>query len=194
MNTLRCLALVLPMLLLWPLPASGWELKQAFQMGGEGGGDKLITILDREGETKEIRGGDGFFFGIGVTLIPEQPAYRKWRTQFTVNWKFEYDETRRGKLNWERFPLEIMQFYVARPWRYGIGLSYQPGPRLDGKGELAAIDTKYEASLGYMFQVIHVTDDHHFVGARFILIEYEERGSDTTLSGNSYGIVVGVQF
>ncbi len=174
-----------------PLHA-GDRTKIIFQGAIEGGGDDLITLYYTDGHSETVRAGGLLLLGGGIayqTLADNE----RLQTRLTFNWKSDSTSEADGEMDWNHFPLELIQFYEGEKIAMGIGLTYHLAPSLKGSGRLAYYDVDFENALGNVFELNYKLSKTGFVGFRYTSIEYEYSNSGNTVDGSTFGISLGAK-
>ena len=159
-------------------------------LGLDFGGDTLVTMIYTDGHDSDIKAGELFHFNAGV-IIPNGTT--DFETQFTIGWKFDKSSAENGDVSFDRFPVEILEFYKLRRFRFGGGITYHINPSLDGDGFASGIEAEFDDALGFVLQVDYMFRQFS-VGLRYTDIEYEVKDSGVDVDGNSIGIVLGLRF
>ena len=166
------------------------SLYWTFSFGLDFGGDTMVTVIYTDGHDNDIKAGELAYFNAGV-IIPNGTS--DFETQFTIGWKFDKSSADNGDVSFDRFPIEMLEFYKLGRFRFGGGLTYHLNPSLDGDGVASAIEADFDDALGFVLQVDFLFRQGS-VGLKYTDIEYQVEGSEVDVDGNSIGIVFGLRF
>lgn len=176
-----------------------------------GGGDKIGEITyyrenedgnrERTGSSNMTAGGL-FALNLGAGIRPFSNG-SEWETQITLGYKSNNKDGENGKINFTRYPVDIIQFYNLNKLRFGAGITYHMSPDLSSKVNGNTADFDLESALGFTFQVDYFFEKAIFIGAKVELIEYQQKSYEydsaisdesKTLDGNNIGIVFGIRY
>lgn len=162
------------------------------QMGIDVGGDEMVRAVFVGGESDSINAGELIHFDIGLS-IPSAQSNPAWESQLTLGWKNDSIDAGNGTLDWSRFPVDFLQFYIVNDWRFGAGLSWHFDPTLEGNGVVAG-KVEFDNAMGFLLEADYLAGLNReiFLGARLTLIEYEV-GTES-VDADSLGAVVGWRF
>ncbi len=163
------------------------------QVGLDFGGDEIASVIYSDGSDQTINAGGMLQFGGGI-LIDTMANSNIYQTQLTINWKFDSSNASNGDVSWDRYPLELMQFYNTDLLRIGGGLTYHLSPSLTTSGFASGNDLDFDNALGFVMEVDYKFSEKGFVGARLTSIEYQLSNSSETIDGSSFGITLGGYF
>lgn len=158
--------------------------------GFDFGGDKMVTLEYDDGDESDIRAGELAYINIGM-IVPNGKS--DFETQVTIGWKFDSSNADNGDVSFYRFPIEVLQFYKQEKFRIGGGITYHLAPSLDGSGVVSYIEADFENALGFVLEG-DILFEPLYAGLKITNIEYEVKGYDEKVNGNSFGIVLGVRF
>ncbi|MGI9302427.1 MAG: hypothetical protein ACR2RB_06950 [Gammaproteobacteria bacterium] len=159
--------------------------------GADFGGDDLIEVAFTDGSTEDIQAGELIHLAAGLDF-PTSPANEALRTEVSIGWEFDRADAVNGEVEWERYPLELLQFYSLGYWRFGGGATYHINPTLDGEGFAGSVDLEFDDALGFVVQADVAVGPYIDLGARFTSIEYSAGGVD--VDGNSFGVIASLRF
>jgi hypothetical protein len=159
-------------------------------LGFDAGGDKMATVQYENGDDNDIKAGEIANLNIGVII---QNGTSDFETQFTIGWKFDSSSAENGDLSFNRYPIELLQFYKPGRFRFGGGITYQMNPSLDGSGFASDIKVDFDNALGFVLQGDFLFD-LYYAGLRYTNIEYEVENYESKVGGDSVGLVLGFRF
>ncbi|MBI3771861.1 MAG: hypothetical protein HY272_04075 [Gammaproteobacteria bacterium] len=169
------------------------DLKWLIRGGIDLGGDELAHAYFTNGNDDKINAGEMLSVaagGIYSTTPFTQPGLE---TEVAIGWKFDTISGKNGNINWNRYPLEVLEFYRTGTWRFGGGLTYHMNPKLTSDGVAASLGTvSFDDALGVIGEIDYLTDTGLMIGGRVTLIDYKARNQ--TANGNSIGVSVGYRF
>lgn len=162
------------------------------QLGIDVGGDEMAKATFVDGESDSINAGELLHFDIGL-LIPSSPSNPEWESQLTIGWKNDSISAENGTLDWSRFPVDFLQFYVMNDWRFGAGLTWHFNPILEGSGVVSG-EVEFDNALGFLLEADYLIglNREMYLGARVTLIEYEVETE--SVQADSFGAVWGWRF
>ena len=181
------------LLLLASTNSEARDLQWVLQMGVDVGGDKIADVYFDDGSNQTINAGGLIQFGGGV-LIDTLSASSVYQTQLTINWKFDSAQASNGDVSWDRYPLEVIQFYNTDLIRIGAGLSYHLSPAVSTSGFASGNDIDFDNALGLVLEVDYKFGEKGYFGGRLTSIEYQESTTGTTIDGSSIGLTLGAHF
>ncbi len=173
--------------------AEARDIKWVAQMGADFGGDKIVDVSYSDGSDQTINAGGMLQFGAGI-LIDTLAGSSVHQTQLTINWKFDTTNASNGEVIWDRYPLELMQFYNTELFRIGAGASYHLNPSVTTSGFASGNDLDFDNALGLVVELDYKLSEKGFIGVRFTNIEYQVSNSSATIDGDSVGVVLGGVF
>ena len=162
------------------------------QLGIDAGGDELVEVQFDNGDKQEIDAGGLIHFAVGGVFPTAATAYPNLETQLSIGWKFDNSSAKNGDVDWDRYPIELLQFHRTENWRFGAGITYHLNPKLEGSGDASHIQADFDDALGYIVEIDYLTSSNSILGAKFTFIDYEINA--TSLSGNSVGVVLGMRY
>lgn len=145
------------------------------------GGDDLAVVAFEDGDSQNVKAGQGFGIGLGGWFRPveEMPL----EIQAALGYKFVTTAASNADIGVTRTTLQVNAVYrFANDWYLGGGLLHHMGPTLDGDGFFEDIDfddaTGFSAEVGWKWIGLHVTRldysadgyedaDAGFIGLRF---------------------------
>ena len=168
------------------------EIEWVIQAELSTGGDKIAEVIFDDGSKETIYGGGTYMFGGGI-LVDTLSDSSIYQTQLTINYKFDSSNASNGDISWDRYPLELIQFFNTDQWRLGAGLSYHLSPSVSGSGFASGFDANFDDALGFVAEIDYLFDDQGFIGGRISSIEYKSEYGGT-MDGSSIGLIVGAHF
>jgi hypothetical protein len=169
------------------------DFKWLIRGGMDLGGDELAHAYFTNGNTDKIHAGEMLGVAGGGVYSPSPFTQPGLETELTLGWKFDSITGKNGSIDWDRYPLEVLEFYRVSTWRFGGGLTYHMNPTLTSDGVAANIGTvSFDDALGVVGEIDYLTDTGLLIGGRLTMIDYKARNQ--TVSGNSIGVNVGYRF
>ena len=92
-------------------------------LAGNTGGDKLANIDYEDGETSNIKAGEGGMLAIGVVW-----AHKKIELQSTLGFSADSAPASNGDASFTRLPIELMAFWQYKQFRTGGGITHHFNP------------------------------------------------------------------
>lgn len=174
------------------LPAQALEVRPLVKAGLDFGGETLATAEFEDGDTEEIKAGEGVYFGGGLTLINDG---RDLELHLTAAYKFAVINADNGDIEWTRWPLEALAFYRFPQVRIGGGLVYHVNPKLEGDGVVRNIDVRFENALGAVVQVDWRITDAIALGGRLTWLDYKAKApASGRVSADGIGLSFSMNF
>ena len=174
------------------LAAQGAEIRPLLKAGLDLGGDTLLTVAFTDGDTKEIKANDGFYFGGGLAVID---AERRMEYHLTAAFKYGLIAAENGDVEWTRFPIEALAFYRLARLRLGGGLAYHVSPRIETSGAVGNPDVKFKNALGAVLQADWLVSEKIALGGRYTILEYDVKGDFSgSAKSNGFGISFSINF
>lgn len=168
------------------------EIRPLIKAGADFGGDTIVTVTFDDGDTKKVRGNQGFYIGGGAAIID---AGRNMEYHLTAALKFYFVDADNGDVEWTRVPLEALAFYRFERMRLGGGLTYHVNPRIEGSGFATPLDIKFKNALGVVLQADWRATESLGLGVRYTFLEYEAKGNFTgTARASGFGLAASFSF
>lgn len=156
------------------LPCSAVEIKGLFGVGGEFGGDKLLSLTYTDGSTSDILVGQGLllFGGADVKdILKSGPLGLD--LQATIGVKYStIQEATNANANFYRFPAELLIFGRINNFRVGAGPVLHFANSFSGSGALSDYTFKFDNALGVTAQADYTWFEHYALGVRYTSIAY----------------------
>jgi hypothetical protein len=126
----------------------------------EFGGDDLVTVDFEDGESQDIKAGQGLGLGIGGWFRPV--ADNPFEVHALVGFKYTTTAAENADINVSRMVLRLDGVYrFANEWWASIGLTHHASPELDGDGFFEDIPfddaTGFSAGFGWKWIGLHYT-------------------------------------
>jgi len=156
------------------------------RIGIDGGGDTVDQVVMTDGSTQKLSAGGLFTIAAGLVYTPVATPLV---VEATIGFKVDDVTASNGKLQFDRWPLELLASYRIERHRIGGGLAYHLSPtyscKVDGQCDFSS---SADDALGAIVQYAYGDYTGGFVwdlGLRFTLITYQAPGGE--FSGNSFG-------
>jgi hypothetical protein len=147
----------------------------------EFGGDDLVTISFEDGDTQDVKAGQGIGIGVGGWFRPMRSAPLE--VQAIVGFKYVTTAASNADIKVTRTTLNLNGVYrFANNWYVGAGLIHHMGPELDGDGFFE--DIEFDDATGFNVEV-----GWKWIGLRFAKLEYSADGYEDADAGS-----IGVRF
>ena len=159
----------------------GWEpgtTRAAVDAGVGAGGDKLVTVVYSNGDTKTIYAGDGVYADFGVQHNFEGS---NWSLKASAGFDYAAASGSNATVSFNRYPLDLLAIYTIGRNHIGFGLTEHTSPRLDLDGLGPNVDFANATGVVLQYQ-------YWLFGARYTGINYKVSNCPTgcsSVSGNS---------
>jgi TPR repeat protein len=174
-------------------PDEGARLHLLLAFGLQFGGEPLVEIQRRDGQTSQLQAGDALNISLGALLEPYRGKTHALQFQATGGYNYAGAKARNGSAELTHWPSELLAFYYHRPYRLRIGggPQYQLTTSLTGTGVIPR-RIAFDNALGGVFQAEWLPKTWLSVYARYTLIGYTPAGSSESISGNAFGLGMGL--
>jgi hypothetical protein len=152
-----------------------------FNLDLDYGGDDLVTVSFEDGDSQNVKAGQGIGFGLGGWFRPIEDS--PFELQAALGYKYVTTAADNADINVSRTTLQLNAVYrFANDWYLSGGLIHHMGPELNGDGFFEDIEfddaTGFGAEVGWKWIGLHVTTldysadgyedaDAGYVGVRF---------------------------
>ncbi len=167
------------------------EVKGHAKVGYDTGGDTLVTVVFNNGDRENIKANQGFFFGGGVSIVTQDKAIE---TEISLTYKVDDITASNGDVTWSRWPLDALVFYRWDKVRVGGGLTDHFSPKLSGGGVVSGLNVSFKTSVGEILQADWRITEKMNLGARYTILDYELKNTNTKIKSNGLGIVFSGSF
>ncbi len=151
----------------------------------EFGGDELVTIDFEDGDSQEIRAGQGVTAAGGGWFRPI--ADHPFEIQALIGFKYVTSAAENADINVSRVVLELDALYrFENDWWTSIGLTHHAGPELDGDDFFE--DISFDDATGVTFGV-----GWKWIGLHYTSIEYSSEFFED-VDASSVGLSFTYQF
>lgn len=153
-------------------PACAVDVRPAFKIGADLGGDTLVEIQTSGGssDTRKITAGQGLFLGAGASILSDA---KDLEGEVTLSYKFAGISAQNGDINWSVLPLDALVFYRMPNFRFGGGLTFHINPTLKGSGAASGLQANYKDAAGLVLQGDYMFGDRIKLGLRLVGIKYK---------------------
>ena len=186
-------------------PAYAVDVRPAFKVGAELGGDTLVSVQTNGGgsDTRKLSAGQGLFLGGGASILSDA---KDLEGEVMLSYKFAGVSAQNGDINWSVLPLDALLFYRMPNFRFGGGLTFHINPTLKGSGDASGLQANYKNAAGVVLQADYMFGEKIKLGLRLTGIKYKADtvSSASNLQGNptpatnpkagSIGVVFTVSF
>jgi hypothetical protein len=134
----------------------GWLAQADFDFGG----DDLATVSFENGDTQDVKAGQGIALAFGGYFRPSDSV--PFELQGIVGYKFVTTAASNADIKVTRTTLQLNGIYrFANGWYAGGGLTRHMGPKLDGDGFFENVDfddaNGFTAEIGWRWIGLHYT-------------------------------------
>jgi hypothetical protein len=186
-------------------PSYAVDVRPAFKIGAELGGDTLISVPTTGGssDNKKLTAGQGLFLGGGASILSDDKALEG---EVTLSYKFSGITASNGDITWSVLPLDALLFYRMPNFRIGGGLTFHLNPTLKGSGAASGLDANYKDAAGLVLQGDYMFGEKIKLGLRYVAVKYKAEtitpaaglvvnsNPPSTAKTNSLGVVFTVSF
>jgi hypothetical protein len=145
------------------------------------GGDDLVTLSFEDGDTQNVKAGQGLAFALGGWFRPAENLPLE--LQGALGYKFVTTAASNADIKVTRTTLQLNAVYrFENDWYLGAGVVRHMGPKLDGDGWFE--DIEFDDATG-----LNVELGWKWVGLHFTSMDYSAAGYEDASAGN-----VGVRF
>jgi hypothetical protein len=149
------------------------------QMDLDFGGDDIATLSFEDGDTQDVKAGQGIGFGVGGWFRPV--ASVPFELQGILGYKVVFTAADNADIKMTRSTLQLNGVYrFANEWYVGAGFVQHMSPELDGDGFFEDVEfdnaTGFNAEVGWKWVALHYTK-----------IEYSSDGFEDA-DGSNVGI------
>ncbi len=165
------------------------------QMGADFGFETLLEVRMSDGSSRSIKANQGINGSIGAAFFPLDGG--RFATQATIGIEYSGIQAANGSARWLAFPLDVIEFAYADPFRFGLGFSYLLAPSLAGDGVLSEFNVDLKNSLGIVFEGDCVWRrggagaTRYSFGVRYVWQKLEAERGGPAVGANAIGIVLG---
>lgn len=139
------------------------------------GGDDLATVSFEDGESQNVKAGQGFGIAIGGWFRPVEETPLE--VQAALGYKFVTTAASNADIGVTRTTLQLNAVYrLANNWYFGAGLMRHMGPELDGDGFFE--DIEFDDATGFSAEV-----GWKWIGLHFASIDYSAEGYEDADAG-----------
>lgn len=158
-------------------------------IGVSAGGDDLATAKYTNGNSVDIKAGNGVYFTAGVN-------YRftpQFSLQGTVNFHVDDTNANNGSIKFQRFPAELLAYYhFSEQWRVGAGVRYVSGAKLSSSGVVSGININFDNTTSGVIEGEYFWNPKMGMKLRYVNEKYnaagyrEVKANHVGISGNYY--------
>jgi hypothetical protein len=151
---------------------AGWLLDLDLDFGG----DDLATVSFTDGESQDIKAGQGIQLGVGGYFRPKPTV--PFELQGIVGYKFVTTAATNADIRVTRTVLQFNAVYRhASDWYLGAGLEHHLGPKLDGDGFFE--DIEFDDATGFTVEI-----GWRWLGLHYTTMEYSAPGYEDADAGH----------
>jgi hypothetical protein len=166
------------------------SIKPYIGIGYTAGGDKLASALYDDGNTVNIRAGNGFQLNGGLEFLLSSSV----SATATVGYHLDRASADNGSLKFERIPVELVgHYHLGSGWRLGAGVRFVSGATLSGSGVTNIPDVDFDATTGAVLQVEYVFNPSVSVLIRGVSEKYKVNGLGSS-DGTHIGVMMNAYF
>jgi hypothetical protein len=165
-----------------PLATGGGFLAQ---MDMEFGGDKILTVDFEDGDSQDIRAGQGLALDVGGWFRPSESMPIE--ISGTIGYKFVMTAADNADINLSRTVVKLnATYWFDNTWFVTAGLTHHMSPKLDGDGFFE--DVTFDDATGFSAEV-----GWRWIALRYTNITYELPGFEDT-DASSVGLTLTYRF
>jgi hypothetical protein len=165
-----------------PLPTGGGFLAQ---MDMEFGGDKILTVDFEDGDSQDIRAGQGLALDVGGWFRPSETVPLE--IAGTIGYKFVMTAAENADINLSRTVVKLnATYWFQNTWFVTAGLTHHMSPQLDGDGFFE--DIEFDDATGFSAEV-----GWRWIALRYTNITYELPGFED-IDASSVGLTLTYRF
>jgi opacity protein-like surface antigen len=172
------------------VPAAN-PLHYVLGIGYTSGGDKLATAYYTDGNSANIRAGQGLLLqaGLEYRVLPEMSI------QGTIGYHDDSANATNGHADFTRVPLELMAYYhVNAQWRVGGGARYVSSAKLHGSGFANGLDMSFQDTTGAVMEAEYFVNPKFSVKVRAVKESYKLADYDYKVNGDHIGVLAAWYF
>jgi hypothetical protein len=153
-------------------PSYAVDVRPAFKIGAELGGDTLIDVPTSGGssDSRKLTAGQGLFLGAGASILSDE---KNLEGEVTLSYKFAGISAQNGDINWSVLPLDALLFYRIPNFRFGGGLTFHLNPTLKGSGIASGLQANYKDAAGLVLQGDYMFGEKIKLGLRYVAVKYK---------------------
>lgn len=165
-----------------PLPVGGGFL---VQMDAEFGGDKVLTVDFEDGDSQDIRAGQGLALDVGGYFRPSESVPIE--IAGTIGYKFVTTAADNADVNLSRTVVKLnATYWFKNTWFVTAGLTHHMSPKIDGDGFFE--DIEFDDATGFSAEV-----GWRWIALRYTNLTYELPGFEDT-DASSIGVTMTYRF
>jgi len=154
------------------------------ELGLHDGGDELASVSFTSGSTESINAGGFLSFSVGLVF-----DHGDYASRFKYGIKNDSIDATNGSIDWDRNVADALLMYkVNNDIQIGAGITHHSNVELSGTGVVSG-SVQFDNALGFLLEADYFWDTKSYIGLSFTSIDYKT--NNTTVDGNSIGIVVG---
>jgi hypothetical protein len=155
------------------------------QMDMEFGGDSIATVDFEDGDSQDIRAGQGLALDVGGFVRPSDTVPIE--ISATIGYKFVTTAASNADINLSRTVIKLnATYWFKNTWFVTAGLTHHMSPKLDGDGFFQ--DIEFDDATGFSAEV-----GWRWIALRYTNIKYELPGFDDT-DASSIGLTLTYRF
>jgi hypothetical protein len=188
----KTMTLAIALLALNTATATRAEAQDKFRgivrLGGDFGGDKVLTFEYADGSSPDVEAGGGILFSGGAAMQLLAAKGQALDVEASVGVKYRtIPEASNQSLTWMRFPVEGLLMYRSPiGLRAGGGMSMHFGNVLEADGAAANGRVEFKTTPGYVMQTGYGRGAWA-LDLRYTLMKYEVAGATEKVNANSLG-------
>jgi hypothetical protein len=165
-----------------PLPKGGGFMAQ---MDMEFGGDKILTVDFEDGDSQDIRAGQGLALDVGGWFRPSETVPIE--IAGTIGYKFVTTAADNADINLSRTVVKLnATYWFQNSWFATAGLTHHMNPKLDGDGFFE--DITFDDATGFSAEV-----GWRWIALRYTKLTYELPGFED-IDASSVGLTMTFRF
>lgn len=177
MRVFACTAFAGALLLAGPASAEDAGRRGGFlvNLDLDYGGDDLAVVSFEDGDSQNVKAGQGFGIGLGGWFRPVEEVPLE--VQAALGYKFVTTAASNADIGVSRTTVQLNAVYrLANDWYLGAGLMHHMSPELDGDGFFE--DIQFDDATGFSAEV-----GWKWIGLHFTSIDYSADGYEDADAG-----------
>jgi hypothetical protein len=164
------------------------KVRGIVRLGGDFGGDKVLSFEYTDGSTPDVEAGGGILFSGGGAMQLLEKKGQALDVEASVGVKYRtIPEASNQSVTWMRFPVEGLLMYRSPVGlRAGGGVSMHFGNVLEADGSAANGRVEFKTTPGYVVQT-GFGRGAWALDLRYTLMKYEVAGAAEKVNANSLG-------
>jgi len=160
------------------------------QAGLHAGGDTLATVDFFNADDQSIKAGGLVSGSVGYEADLSDAILMK----LSAGVKFDTIDATNAEVDFIRYPLNGMIFFKTKNLHLGAGITQHLGVKLSVDGEFGSDNVTFKDATGFVLQMDYLLNERGYLSLVLTSIDYELKGTNESVDGNSIGVVIGYRF